>query len=253
MSSPFASRLGTNYCPGDAELAQIRALLVEPCLKLKRLDDEIVAMQKALDKLAEERGALSAYVDAHRTLMSPARRLPLDIIEEIFVACLPTNRNCVMSAQEAPLMRAISLGTPRLWSRLHIVEPTFDDRMPPPLWLLEVNRVQRLEAAEAWLQRSGTCPLSISLESCFNPGGAATSFTPWSTSPFLNSLISFASRWQNVSLAIPLLAVQTLLCLTENDVPLLKSLAINQHPESPHHDAQWSMSCPPVGLAPSVE
>ncbi|KAF8200069.1 hypothetical protein K438DRAFT_1823158 [Mycena galopus ATCC 62051] len=202
MSSPFASRLGTNYCPGDAELAQIRALLVEPCLKLKRLDDEIAATRKALDKLAEERDALGAYVGAQRILMSPNRRLPLDIIEKIFATCLPTNRNCVMSAQEAPVIlgwicsswRAISLATPRLWSRLHIVEPTFYDRMPPPLWLLEVKRVQQLEVAEAWLQRSGTCPLSISLESCFNPGGVATSLTPLFTLPFLRSLISFASR-----------------------------------------------------------
>jgi hypothetical protein len=40
---------------------------------------------------------LGAYVDTHKALISPARRLPLDIIEEIFVACLPTHRNCVMS------------------------------------------------------------------------------------------------------------------------------------------------------------
>ncbi|KAF8127747.1 hypothetical protein K438DRAFT_1646022 [Mycena galopus ATCC 62051] len=127
MNTPFASQLGTNYCPTDAEVDQIKGLLVEPCPKLKRLDDEIVAMQKALDKLAQERDALGAYVDAHRILISPLRRLPLDVIEEIFMACLPTHRNCVMSAQEAPVIlgricsswRTISLSTPSLWSRLH--------------------------------------------------------------------------------------------------------------------------------------
>ncbi|KAJ7252100.1 hypothetical protein B0H12DRAFT_957682, partial [Mycena haematopus] len=123
MSSPFASRLGTNYCPLDAELAQIQGLLVEPCQRLKQLDDEISVIRKALDKLAEERSRIVDYVEAHKALLSPLRRLPLDIIEEIFMACLPTHRNCVMSATEAPVIlgricsswRTISLSMPRLW------------------------------------------------------------------------------------------------------------------------------------------
>ncbi|KAJ6544218.1 hypothetical protein B0H19DRAFT_894535, partial [Mycena capillaripes] len=123
MSSPFAPQLGTNYCPKDEEVLEIKALLVEPSLRLKRLDDEITDLQKAIDKLAEERNSLGAYVDAHKALISPVRRLPLDIIQEIFIACLPTHSNCVVSAIEAPVLlgricsswRAISLSTPRLW------------------------------------------------------------------------------------------------------------------------------------------
>ncbi|KAJ7134865.1 hypothetical protein C8R44DRAFT_563163, partial [Mycena epipterygia] len=123
MSSPFAPKLGTNYCPKDEEIAEIKALLIEPVLRLKRLDDEITEMQKALDKLAAERDALAAYVDGHKALISPIRQLPLDVIHEIFMACIPTHRNCVMSASEAPVLlgricsawRNISLSTPHLW------------------------------------------------------------------------------------------------------------------------------------------
>ncbi|KAJ6594646.1 hypothetical protein B0H19DRAFT_908650, partial [Mycena capillaripes] len=123
MSSPFATQLGTNYCPTDKEVLEIENLIVEPTLRLKCLDDEIANLQKAIDKLAEERESLGAYVEAHRALISPVRRLPLDIIQEIFLACLPTHRNCVMSAYKAPILlgricslwRAISLSTPRLW------------------------------------------------------------------------------------------------------------------------------------------
>ncbi|KAJ7441751.1 hypothetical protein FB451DRAFT_1298533, partial [Mycena latifolia] len=79
MSSPFTSKLGTNYCPQDEEIAQIQTLLVEPTLRLKRLDDEITVLQKVLDKLTEERTGISAYVEAHTALISPVRRLPLDI------------------------------------------------------------------------------------------------------------------------------------------------------------------------------
>ncbi|KAJ7469713.1 hypothetical protein FB451DRAFT_1400535 [Mycena latifolia] len=104
MPSPFTSKLGTNYCPQDEELAEIQAFLAEPTDRLKQLDEEINSLQKALDRLTEERGRLGAYVDAHRALISPARHLPLDIIQEIFLACLPAHRNCVMSATEAPVL-----------------------------------------------------------------------------------------------------------------------------------------------------
>ncbi|KAJ7354590.1 hypothetical protein DFH08DRAFT_934032 [Mycena albidolilacea] len=246
MSSPFASRLGTNYCAQDKEIVEIKALLVEPCQKLKRLNDEINVMRKALDKLIEERDILSTYVDTHQALISPVRRLHLDILEAIFMACLPTHRNCVMSAQEAPVIlgricsswRTISLKTPRLWSRLHIVEPNYP--YDSPLGVYQSKVEQRLEVADAWLRRSKTCPLSISLESSFD----YMSPEPMSTSnaqPFLDILIPFASRWQNISLAISLSGVQTLLRLGENEVPLLKSLMINERRHNQHDIPQWTL------------
>ncbi|KAJ7785455.1 hypothetical protein B0H14DRAFT_2958528 [Mycena olivaceomarginata] len=59
---------------------------------------------KAISELNEERSSVADYVEAHRALISPVRRLPLDMLQEIFVACLPTHRNCVMSASEAPVL-----------------------------------------------------------------------------------------------------------------------------------------------------
>ncbi|KAJ6570911.1 hypothetical protein DFH09DRAFT_1153339 [Mycena vulgaris] len=58
MASPFATKLGTNYCPDDGEITQINSLLVEPTLRLERLDGEIAAMQNAIDKLNAERDSL---------------------------------------------------------------------------------------------------------------------------------------------------------------------------------------------------
>ncbi|KAJ7161825.1 hypothetical protein C8R43DRAFT_991535 [Mycena crocata] len=129
MTSPFTHRLGTNYCPSDEEVADIQALIFESSPQLNSLTDEIAAMQRSIDKLTKERDSLAAYLEAHKALLSPIRRIPLDIIQEIFIACTPAHRNCVMSAKEAPVLlgricsswRCISLSTPRLWSRLHIV------------------------------------------------------------------------------------------------------------------------------------
>jgi hypothetical protein len=99
MASLFPAQLGTNYCPKDKELLKIQTLLVILALQLKTVDNEIAKLQKPIETLMEECNSLrlGAYVDAHKALILPARRLPLDIIEEIFVACLATHRNCVMS------------------------------------------------------------------------------------------------------------------------------------------------------------
>ncbi|KAJ6511904.1 hypothetical protein C8R47DRAFT_962935 [Mycena vitilis] len=84
MDSPFAHRFGTNYCPTDQELLEIRGLLVEPAPRMNRLDDEIAEMQKTIGRLAKERAGLDVFVEAHKTLI-PVRRLPLDIVQEIFL------------------------------------------------------------------------------------------------------------------------------------------------------------------------
>ncbi|KAJ7022051.1 hypothetical protein C8F04DRAFT_1139261 [Mycena alexandri] len=133
-----------------------------------------------------------------------------------------------MSATEAPVLlgrlcsswRAISLSTPRLWATLHVCEPSNDPALLPS-FKFQTKYDQRLEAMTAWLARSGNCPLSISFQSDFVEG------TPSSVS-FLGAIIPFASRWQKIqlmSLAPPL--VEVLSHLTENDVPILQSLAVN--------------------------
>ncbi|KAF7376865.1 hypothetical protein MSAN_00104000 [Mycena sanguinolenta] len=232
MASPFASRLGTNYCPSDEELLEINALLVEPTLQLKGLDDEITKLQKAIDKLAEERGRVAAYVEAHKALLSPIRRLPLDIVQELFVACLPTHRNCVMSASEAPLLlgricsswRAILLSTPQLWSSLHVVEPLWSPDDPTSSFEEKVAR--RLEITQTWLGRSGQCPLSISLRSA--PEGISQTGSPI-TSPtsmqFMETLLSFAPRWQHIHFTVPLPLLLEVMSHRDVEAPQLETVA----------------------------
>ncbi|KAJ7830516.1 hypothetical protein B0H14DRAFT_2201338, partial [Mycena olivaceomarginata] len=123
MESPFSHRFNTNYIPSDDEeerIQFIRGDLVSHAQELARIDERI-------RELAAQREPIKAYIDSHKALISHPRRLPPDIVREIFVACLPTDRNAVMSAQEAPLLlcricsawRTIALSTPRLWASLH--------------------------------------------------------------------------------------------------------------------------------------
>ncbi|KAJ7484550.1 hypothetical protein FB451DRAFT_1232847 [Mycena latifolia] len=241
MDTPFAQFLGTNYCPEDQEIAHIKTLLVEPTRRLNLLDSEIARMKQVMDKLTTERDNLGAYVEAHRALISPFRRIPLDIIQEIFTACLPTHRNCIMSAREAPVLlgricsswRALSLSTPHLWARLHIVEPTHLPRAS--LMLYEEKMAQRLEVAKTWLGRSGQCPLSISLE----PGIVLDSDSPYD-GLLLRALIPFASRWRHIKFTIPISTADTLSHLVENDVPILQDITIYERPASRHYYTPWT-------------
>ncbi|KAF8134686.1 hypothetical protein K438DRAFT_1997668 [Mycena galopus ATCC 62051] len=112
-------------------------------IRLRLIDSQI---ENAVGQLREERASFSAFADAHRALISLVRRLPLDILQEIFVACacLPTHRNCacVMSASEPPL-----------WFSLHIAEP----QIPAEMSLHSIHEqkyAQQVEIIKAWLARS---------------------------------------------------------------------------------------------------
>ncbi|KAJ7442995.1 hypothetical protein FB451DRAFT_1057190, partial [Mycena latifolia] len=180
---------------------------------------------------------LSAYVDAHKALISPVRRLPLDIIQEIFTACIPTHRNCVMSALEAPVLlgricsswRYICLSTPHLWARLHIVEP---QRPYNASYLFDTKQDQRLETTKMWLGQSGNYPLSISLQSTHDRHLV-------SHNELIRTLLPFASRWQHISFTALPSSLRIVSHLTEADVPMLKSVSIKEPFGYGDYDIRW--------------
>ncbi|KAJ7646464.1 hypothetical protein FB45DRAFT_715299, partial [Roridomyces roridus] len=211
------------------EIVAIKELVAGPSLRVSALDDEIATLQKRFDSLKAEREDLVAHIESYRALTTPARRLPLDIIQEIFIACLPTDRNCVMSATEVPVFlgricsswRATSLSTPRLWSQLHIVEP-FD--YGSSMEKSHLKWTQYLEGVNMWLGRSGTCALSISVESVMGGSSDDMSYL------FSRILIPLASRWRAVHFFVQPATLETFYHLTENDVPLLRDVSIAEKP-----------------------
>ncbi|KAK7001454.1 hypothetical protein R3P38DRAFT_2731235 [Favolaschia claudopus] len=157
--SPFKSHLNTNYIPTDLEISQIRAHLLPHEAELARLDTLI-------RDLCAQRDRVKNYVESHKALISHPRRLPQDVLEEIFLACLPTAHNAVMSLSEPPLLlgrissrwRSIAFALPRLWSSLHI-------HLEYVQWDEE-----RVAAIDEWLERASPLPLSIYVHSSGGPG-----------------------------------------------------------------------------------
>ncbi|KAF9447525.1 hypothetical protein P691DRAFT_649108, partial [Macrolepiota fuliginosa MF-IS2] len=118
----------TNDPPTNDQRAFVRQELMKRLDDANHIDREIDRLQDRFGTLSLEQGKLRASIEAYRSLISPARRLLPEILQEIFFHCLPTAHNTTMSAKEPPLVlgrvcsrwRQIAYSTPRLWSSIHI-------------------------------------------------------------------------------------------------------------------------------------
>lgn len=148
--SPVSKILSTNEIPDDSEYEAIRTVVSHTQTDLRLLDSEIAQVQTVLDGLRTKRAAIQQFADAHAVQI---RRVPVEILANIFMLCLPTHPGS--DPKQAPLLlgqvcrswRKISLSTPLLWSRIRIGKVG--------------NEGERSGALRMWLERSGDCPLSL--------------------------------------------------------------------------------------------
>jgi len=127
-ASPFSSRIGTNYLPISDEAIQIRGYISEKAARIADVDQENEDL-KAL------RAKLTLEIEEHRSLLSPVPHFPIDVLQEIFAACLPTEHYPVVSQYESPLLliqvcknwRNIALSAPQLWYAIHIPIPSLPE------------------------------------------------------------------------------------------------------------------------------
>ncbi|KAF7356374.1 hypothetical protein MVEN_00969800 [Mycena venus] len=223
--SPFADRLNTNYVPTDSEVLEILHILVDPADELARLDAEIKDMEIAISRLKERRALLKVPIDAHKALISPMRRIPQDVLLEIFFSCLPLQHNALIDPAEAPLIlgricrdwRRVAYSTPMLWCFIHIPSPNY--RFAPPTILSKLGRI-----VEAWLERTATCALDISLND-------TTFFVDVNIEihPLISQLLPVSRRLRHLALSGDAEFLRPLLRLGAKDLPLLKSIRIDSN------------------------
>ncbi|KAJ6602522.1 hypothetical protein DFH09DRAFT_1125030 [Mycena vulgaris] len=177
----------------DAEiLRDLRSKLVELDLGMR------YAIRRALD-----------------SIFYPILTLPREILEEIFVCCLPEDRGdpLVPDPSVAPMVllnvckhwRDIALSTPRLWCsiRLNLRSPHFQNS---------------LTLLQCWLFRAKSRPLSV-----------AVVYTTCEEDPspeaLIESLTRFSEQWLDVRLELPFKDLQRLHGI-EGHMPLLRKLLI---------------------------
>ncbi|KAJ3756000.1 hypothetical protein EV360DRAFT_85370 [Lentinula raphanica] len=157
LQSPYTSFFGTSYAPSPSERTELEALISGAQQELVELDSEMF-------RIRVRRNRVQNFLDDHRTLLSPIRRLPTETLAEIFTHCLPTRRFPIRSLKEAPLLltmvcrkwREIAMAHPPLWSALHIhvaSDIAFDAQ----------ELKLRQQGICGWIARSGALPLSLSL------------------------------------------------------------------------------------------
>ncbi|KAJ7606757.1 hypothetical protein DFH06DRAFT_1149841 [Mycena polygramma] len=93
----FAQYLHTNYVPRDTEVN----LSFQTHLIVHTL--EVLRFEALIADLSAQREESLGYIGAHEALMSLARRMPQDVMQEVFLACIPRIRNAVMSTKDAHL------------------------------------------------------------------------------------------------------------------------------------------------------
>ena len=171
--------------PSPDEACQIRQIVFRNTTELARLDSEVARAQAVVERLSKQQAETRKCVEIHESLLSPIRKLPPELLAEIFLCSLRAEVFLIPNANLVPLVllkvcriwRTIALGTPQLWSSLRI-----DHAGGNRIW-----------AVENWLSRSGDCPLSLS-SSCQ---------TLCTATRAVELIGRYLHRWQHVKIDFP--------------------------------------------------
>ncbi|KAJ7776416.1 hypothetical protein B0H16DRAFT_1506710 [Mycena metata] len=129
MDSLATTLLSTNLPPTDLQRDSVRQLILNYQKDVLDLRSQYRGRTSPLDVMARREHALQS-IAAWKVVLSPVRRLPFEILGEIFVFCVvPSLRSRSTSAddpREPPILmshvcalwRNVALNTPRLWSDL---------------------------------------------------------------------------------------------------------------------------------------
>ncbi|KAJ7147643.1 hypothetical protein C8R43DRAFT_1237164 [Mycena crocata] len=153
--SRYHTLLNSNEPPGTSDLTSIRSLVSKTGARLTCLDSEIARLRDRVKALEDERELLSQSHARNCAILSPLRRIPPEVLAEIFSWTLPSagdllNSGFLLHWKEAPWMlthicgrwRTVALSTPSLWSLVFI---DFQDQSfsPNPLRTVLETQIAR--------------------------------------------------------------------------------------------------------------
>lgn len=186
----FLPRLRTNQLPSTLERAEISQLLTDGEADQLRYRAQMARHRAVLAALENQSASLASHMDVCRSLLTPIRKLPPEILRSIFRdSCPAGNEDSAIQMPAATLgmvcshWRDIVLSTTELWSDI-----TLDldaDNMEDP------RSTQRL--IELFLQRAGGSPLDVAIRRTA-PGG--------NCEPALRALAQHSLKWRNVQLVV---------------------------------------------------
>ncbi|KIY70717.1 hypothetical protein CYLTODRAFT_487867 [Cylindrobasidium torrendii FP15055 ss-10] len=235
-ASPFNKLLVTNDIPEDEEIRRVKHYLAAPYRRSRDIQQRVHGLVAELNALKQEHADLDTkyLLGQHRSILSPLRSLPSELLQEIFMLCVP--KPCIISSKEAPLRlgqvcsrwRSIALQTPKLWSNLHVVVPgQFGVPLVPQR---NINYDRFRLAFSEWMARTSNHSLQLSIfcrgnERAQDPPDIA-SYEP---ALILRDILQrYAPRCESLNLMItPVLSKMLLSDFQCDNLPLLETLYVD--------------------------
>ncbi|KAJ6592373.1 hypothetical protein B0H19DRAFT_975327, partial [Mycena capillaripes] len=185
--------LATNDCPTDSEITAIRAIFGECQTRMDALNDRIDILKATMDRLVAERDDMAERVQLYKNILAPVRRMPSELVCEIFGWTLPRTTAFTEDTLEQPPVpqlswylghvsrswRNISLAYPLLWSTITV----FHSYRHP-------QATSRLPIIQTQLLRSANAPLTVDFRWWEDKIPEATSL--------LSALLTHSNRWESL-------------------------------------------------------
>ncbi|GJJ14768.1 hypothetical protein Clacol_009036 [Clathrus columnatus] len=136
--------------------------------KIKDAEDALAKIIKetkqTIDKYTVEQAAIQQEMTLIRGLIAPIRRLPSDLLREVFLTCFEHSASSAWTlAAVCSTWRRLALSVPILWSKIR----------------LELTQNDSPDIIRLWVERSGLrCPLDIEITLQVSSNPATTSVTP---------------------------------------------------------------------------
>lgn len=192
--------LKSNDPPLESELGEIRAKTAAHTERLSTLDKRIAEMQSTLDRMQAERKWVDAELAELRQVSSPVRRLPGDVLSELFLACIDEeilhkkNIDDSLGIEEAPWVlsricsrwRRVAKSYPQLWSTICLDLSTHGDE----------NKTGTALRLGLQLQRTGSHSLNVWINSDSDSEIASDHY-------LLQVLLPSAYRWRQAVIVLP--------------------------------------------------
>ncbi|KAJ7042043.1 hypothetical protein C8F04DRAFT_1078108 [Mycena alexandri] len=195
------SSLRRNYSPEYMEANLLVETVDAIDTLLVRYEPEISRVQSILASLQEQQANLKRYQQCCRSVLSPVRKLPTEVLQLMFLACAgPEPDTIPVVGQVCSYWREVVIGTPSLWSNISVGRTRYTS----------AQRYHHL--ASLFLERSASHPLTVSLREPINLQ--------------LLNLVRQANRWGTLRISSSMKKFYDSLRLESYAMPMLEKLEI---------------------------
>ncbi|RDB16888.1 hypothetical protein Hypma_002525 [Hypsizygus marmoreus] len=198
----------------------VHRLITDTERSTELLDDEIVRAQAVIDRLHNQHSRLVSQLQDYRTVVAPHRKLPVEMLREIFITCSRDPLRIPVQLDRAPWTlarvcskwRRIALSTTALWSNIHVPH-IYDSK----------SAKKYIQVVRALCDYGVNSPISLDVLLNYRPGAGADDDV---VKELTQLLVVSAARLEHLSFHGDCLSIHSLLSLPPGSMQKLSSLKL---------------------------